>query len=179
LSPDAIAGLIALASAVVGTLAALGGWLRGPLARRRMRRRFERGVRGQEHARTLLERWGFEVLAAEPVFKGEVEVDGEARPISIRPDFMVQRAGELAVVEVKTGERAGDPCLRSTRRQLREYAALIPADMLYLLDAEAEALIRVHFPESELRRGDQGVRWAQFSFGIAVGLALAALWAWV
>lgn len=145
-----------------------------------MRRRFERGARGEQRAGELLERWGFEIVAAEPRFEGEIEVDGETMAITIRPDYLVQRGHELAVVEVKTGESAADPSKRNTRRQLREYAALAPADALYLLDPEAERLMRVRFPESEGQaEGRRASRGLLFALGLAAGLGLAALWAWL
>lgn len=180
MAAEGLAALIALVAATLGTGAALLFWARERLGRRALRRRFARAEKGEAHARDLLQRWGFAILADQPSFEGAMEVDGEVREISIRPDFLVEKRGELAAVEVKTGESAVDPAKRHTRRQLREYAALAPVDALYLLDAEGERLLRVRFPESERGvRGRRGASLRLFVLGVAVGLALAALGAWL
>lgn len=174
-----IAGAALGAALVLLTLALGRAW-----RRQRWRRRLRRGRWGEEQAPALLEKLGFEVLAAEERLEGVVEVDGEARSFEVRVDFMVRRRRRIYAVEVKTGERAPDPLQRSTRRQLREYAALLGVDGLFLLDMEARELHDVRFPELAARVGSRrGLLWAVLLavtagllLGFAAGLLLAPLW---
>lgn len=168
--------VFALSGAVLGAALVLLALTLGRAWRRqRWRRRLRRGRRGEEQAPALLEELGFEVLAAEERLEGVVEVDGEPRTFEVRVDFMVRRGRRIYAVEVKTGERAPDPLQRSTRRQLREYAALLGVDGLYLLDMEARELHDVRFPELATRGGNlRAMLWALI--GIVVGLLLSIAW---
>lgn len=139
----------------------------------RFRRRVRRGLHGQERARSLLERSGYEVLAQEHPASGEVEVDGRAMPYTVRVDYLVRRKGRTFGVEVKTGARAPDPMHRATRRQLLEYSRLLDVDGLLLLDMEARRLMEVRFPH----RTGRSSRTMLFLLGLGfvLGLAVATL----
>ena len=63
----------------------------------------------------------------------------------MRLDLEVERSGQLYVAEVKTGTLAPDPTLAATRRQLREYAALLPDHGMLLVDMESETITEVDF----------------------------------
>lgn len=161
----ALAGLCLFAALVLR--------VRRALERRRVARRLRRGVEGQRRARAVLERAGFEVLAAEHAATAEVEVDGRARPYEVRVDYVARRRGRLYGVEVKTGERAVDPLYRPTRRQLLEYSRVFPFDGLYLLDMETERLLRIAFPAASYDRGGRAV--LALLLGFLLG-AVTLLW---
>lgn len=163
---------IAIAAALLaGALLALllaRGW-----RRRRIARRFRRGLAGQAEARSLLERKGYELLAEELEAEGQLLVDGEPRSFMVRIDYLARRRGRLYGVEVKTGERAPDPLSIATRRQLREYQAVLgpEVDGLLLVDMEARELHELRFPEPRRRGG----RALALLVGIALGAAAAVL----
>lgn len=164
--------LVAIAAALlVGALLALllaRGWRAHRLARR-----FRRGHAGQAAARGLLERRGFELLAEELEAEGELLVDGEPRRFTVRVDYLARRRGRLYGVEVKTGEKAPDPLSIPTRRQLREYQAVLGPELdgMLLVDMEARELHELRFPEARRRGG-----WlAALLLGLALGAAAAVL----
>jgi Holliday junction resolvase-like predicted endonuclease len=141
----------------------------------RVRRRLRRGVRGQRRARTYLEQLGFDILAEEHELSAEMEVDGELMAYTLRIDYLVQKRRRTYGVEVKTGEQAGDPCYRATRRQLLEYSQALPVavDGLLLLDMEQRRLMEVRFPGLERRP-----RRPPASIWVALGFVMgAAAWA--
>jgi hypothetical protein len=163
---------LSLALALLGVGMAAAAWaalrLRRWLELRRVARRFARGLEGQRAARGFLEDRGFEVLAEEQVATAEVLVDDERLPFDVRVDFIVRRRRRTYAVEVKTGEQAVDPLGRATRRQLREYAAVLPVDGVLLLDMEAPRLMRVCFPSTT-----RASVWPALLVGLALGVALA------
>ncbi len=166
-SPSAAIAAALLAGALLALL--LARWWR----RVRLARRFRRGLAGQAEARGLLARRGYELLAEELEAEGELLVDGERRSFSVRVDYLARRRGRLYGVEVKTGEKAPDPLAIPTRRQLREYQAVLGPELdgMLLVDMEARELHEVRFPEPR-RRG----RWAlALLVGIALGAAAAVL----
>lgn len=77
--------------------------------------------------------------------EGELLVDGVATPFIVRADYLVERNGIRAVVEVKTGAVAS-PSSRATRRQVLEYAWIFGVTDVYLFDADREALHRISVP---------------------------------
>lgn len=146
--------------------------IRRHVALRRIRRCFRRGASGQRAARGYLEQQGFQIAAEEYVASAEVDVDGERQIFDVRIDYLVRRRGRLFGVEVKTGDQA-DPLARPTRRQLREYAAVLPVDGLYLLDMDRQRLMQVRFPA----RRDSGAPWLVLVLGVLLAalVALAAV----
>jgi hypothetical protein len=161
----------ALIGAALLLCAALTLWAQRTLHRARLRRRFRRAAAGQARARALLEREGFTVTAEELAVPGELEVDGVRRTFQARIDFLVERKGKSFAVEVKTGSKATDPLCRATRRQLGEYARLLPVDGFYLLDMEGPRLMQIRFP------GPVGARstWLMLGIGFLLGAAATVL----
>jgi hypothetical protein len=164
----------ALLGAAILFVATLTLWVRRALERRQLRRRFRRAAAGQERARALLEREGFTVTAEELAVPGELEVDGVRRTYQARIDFLVERRGKSFAVEVKTGSKATDPLCRATRRQLGEYARLLPVDGLYLLDMEGPRLMQVRFPAAGAARSTLVVLGVGFLLGALAAVLLLA-----
>lgn len=57
----------------------------------------------------------------------------------------MSRKGRRYVAEVKTGERAPDPCHPPTRRQLLEYAMVFEANEVLLVDVPAGEIRTISF----------------------------------
>jgi Holliday junction resolvase-like predicted endonuclease len=128
----------------------LGAWLgsrvRRFFLRRRLARRWRHARHGEEKARDWLEQRGFTVLDEQVTQPSYLIVNGEASPFTVRADYLVERNGVRAVVEVKTGEVA-DPSSRGTRRQILEYAWVYGVSEVYLFNADTEQLHRIQVPE--------------------------------
>jgi hypothetical protein len=167
-------------------LAALAGALAARALARlwvhlRLSRIRRRGRRGERRAPALLEAAGYRVLAEQPEREARLAVDGEPRPYRVRADLLAVRGRGAAerryVVEVKTGQRAPDPCHAATRRQLLEYQVLYGVDGVLLVDMEAGRLHRVCWPELDGRsgpRGQPGRRAWAWALGVGVVLGLGA-----
>ncbi len=127
----------------------LGAWLGSRVRRfwmrRRLARQWGRARRGEEQARGFLERHGFTVLDEQVIRASFLIVDGEESPFTVRADYLVERNGVRAVVEVKTGAVA-DPSSRGTRRQILEYASVYGVAEVYLFDADAQRLHSIGVP---------------------------------
>lgn len=136
---------------IIVTLVALVFLLVGMLAQARARagaasrRRNARALVGESDAEDLLAAHGFRIRGRQVAFPGTVWVDGEPVDFGIRVDLLVERDGQPFVAEVKTGELAPDPRHGPTRRQLREYADLLPDHGVLLVDVEAGAVREVEF----------------------------------
>lgn len=135
-----IVGLIALVFVLTGLLAQArtraGAASRG---------RNARALAGEADAEDLLEEHGFRIRGRQVAFPGTVWIDGEPVDFGIRVDLVLERDGQDYVAEVKTGELAPDPRHGPTRRQLREYADLLPNHGVLLVDVEAGAVHTVEF----------------------------------
>lgn len=138
--------LTLVAGALVG--AGLLHVFTGALRRWRLRRRFARSLRLEAEAEAFLLRKGFQVTSRQVVLPATVLVDNTSRPYEVRPDYLVRDLrGRRWVAEVKCGEEAPDPIYRDTRRQLLEYAVVVPdAAGVLLVDMERRALHEVAFP---------------------------------
>ena len=62
----------------------------------------------------------------------------------ITADYLVEKDGRKAIVEVKTGKESR-ATHRHTRRQLLEYRIAFSVDAIYLYDAERERLHEIDF----------------------------------
>lgn len=104
-------------------------------------------------------------------------VNDEPSPFSVRADYLVERHGVRAIVEVKTGAVA-DPSSRGTRRQILEYAQVYGVAEVYLFDADAQRLHRIGIPT--MSGGLAPPRWRVWPLGIALvaGIVLGALAVW-
>lgn len=113
--------------------------------RRVLARRFGHARRGEADARGWLARNGFTVIEEQAARTTFLLVDGEELPFTVRADYLVERLGRQAIVEVKTGA-AADPATRDTRRQILEYAWVFGVSDIYLFDADAEQLRQIEVP---------------------------------
>ena len=135
-----IVGLIALVFVLIGLLAQARG-----RAGEESRRRNARALEGEAGAEALLAAHGYRILGRQVAFTGTVWVDGAPVDFGIRVDLLLERDGVPYVAEVKTGELAPDPRHGPTRRQLREYADLLPDHGVLLVDAEAGSIQEIEF----------------------------------
>lgn len=141
-------GVGALICLVILLSLALGlGWLRLRRAEGRWSRasrgRNAAAQRGERAAEQLLEAHGYEIVDRQATIEGRMWVDGAPAAFTVRVDLLVRRAGQDFVAEVKTGDRAPDPLYPPTRRQLLEYAVLLPDHGLLLVDMEEQAVLQV------------------------------------
>lgn len=152
--PAALIALAVLVGVALGAVVALT--LTRAVRRWRMARRFARGRWLEAEARAFLLRKGFQVASHGVSVPARLLVDGAPRAYEVRLDYVVlDLQGRSWVAEVKSGDVAPDPVQRATRRQLLEYAVLVPQAIgVLLVDMEARAVHEVAFPNLEaLRRG--------------------------
>ena len=137
-----------IAIAIVAALVAL--WLARALRRwrgsLRARRRAARAGAGEDDAVALLEGAGFTIVERQARVVWAPLVDGQPIAMELRADYLVERAGELLVAEVKTGEEAPSVETAATRRQLLEYHVAFAADGVLLVCPERGTIHRVVFP---------------------------------
>jgi hypothetical protein len=161
---------------VLGLLlgALLSLWIGRMWRRALMRRRFLRARAGEIAAEELLKRRGFRILDGQVRRQAHMFVDGERLEYEVRADLLVSRWWRTYVVEVKTGNSAPNPKTTTTRRQLREYAAIYDADGLLLADMSVGELREIRFP---VRRTGRRSFWmaAMFLVGAIAGVALTTL----
>lgn len=137
-----------LTLAALATAVALIAWL--ALATRRvltaltLRLRMRRAAHGEDVAERWLAANGYRVLDRQVTRRSTFYVNGEPIPFDVRADLLVERGGDRAIVEVKTGD-AADPRGTATRRQLLEYARVFGATHILLFDADRRRLVRVAF----------------------------------
>jgi hypothetical protein len=139
--------------------------------KRRVRLAAARGRAAELEAPAALERRGFRVLKRHPKGRLEWRLDGEPQTAELKADLLVSRGGRRYVVEVKTG-RAVRPTKRETRRQLLEYALAYDVDGVLLLDADADQLRQVEFPQRTPTRS-WPIAW--LVLGTVIGLAAGIL----
>ncbi len=139
---------VVVAIAVAAAVLAL--WLaarwRGWRGSRRARRRAARASAGEDGAALLLEDAGYVVIERQARLVWAIVVDGEAFDVELRADYLVERAGQRLVAEVKTGEVAPRLDTAATRRQLLEYRVAFGADAVLLVSPERGVIQRVEFP---------------------------------
>lgn len=123
------------------------------VAARRSARARRLGEAGAARALELLARARFTVLGTEVVRTGHLEVDGRPASFRVRADALVERRGEVWVVEVKGGEGSSSVADRGTRRQLLEYAYVFGARGVLLVDAGRGRIHHVRFPAVAERPG--------------------------
>ena len=114
-------------------------------AGRASRRRNERALWGEDIAEEILLEAGFEIVDRQVARHWIVFIDGEPIEMKVRADIVATRDGRRFIVEVKTGQKAPDPCHPPTRRQLLEYAHVFQDHEVLLLDAETEQIVKVEF----------------------------------
>ena len=159
----------------------IGLWLQDSLhrfwMRRRLARRWRRARRGEEQARGWLERNGFTILDEQVSQLSYLIVNGEELAFTVRADYLVEREGVRAIVEVKTGAVA-DPSSRGTRRQILEYAQVYGVSNVYLFDADEQRLHHIGVPAAA--EALPSARWSTaaiaLAFGAGIGLSALAYW---
>ena len=155
----------------------LGGRGRRFWMRRQLARRWRHARRGEERARGWLERHGFTILEEQASRMSFLVVNGEESPFNVRADYLVERHGVRAVVEVKTGAVA-DPSSRGTRRQILEYAQVCGVTEVYLFDADAQRLHHIQIPtmDAALATAPWNARSIAVVFTAGVARGLAVWW---
>jgi Holliday junction resolvase-like predicted endonuclease len=101
---------------------------------------------GEHLAERYLLALGHTILARQAIRRATMHINNRVAEYDVRADLIVQMGSDTALVEVKTGEVA-DPRHPSTRRQLREYAALFDTDRIFIFDGTNQKLHEIHFPE--------------------------------
>ena len=139
---------LAVAAGTVAIAIAVGRWRgrRAAAVRSRRARAVGRAaVDGERAAAGLLADAGYHVVAAQVRHVLEVTVDDQAYDAGLRCDYLVERAGQRWVAEVKTGAHAPSLANPATRRQLLEYQLAFAAVGVVLVDVDANALHEVRF----------------------------------
>ena len=108
-------------------------------------KKFANGKKGEIRAKDYLLNRGFKIIAEQPSIKKNIFIDGQEFFYEIRADFIIQKKGKKALVEVKTGKEAVDPLSTNTRRQLFEYSYSYDIDKVYLLDADSMKMKEISF----------------------------------
>ncbi|MEZ4400155.1 MAG: hypothetical protein R3B06_09060 [Kofleriaceae bacterium] len=176
MTPIAAQVALLIATAIAAALVALR------IARRRAARQRSRRARtvgataaaGERDGAALLEAAGFAITGRQVRHTIVVAVDGERYDAGLRCDYLVERAGEAWVAEIKTGDDAPSLTNPATRRQLLEYQVAYAVVGVVLVDATAGAVHEVRFeltpPASAPTRGGAGLA---FTVGVAAGVAAA------
>ena len=152
----------------------VGNRLRRFWLRRQLARRWRHARRGEERARGWLERNGFTIVDEQVSQLSYLVVNGQESPFTVRADYVVERAGVRAIVEVKTGAVA-DPSSRGTRRQILEYAQVYGVADVYLFDADAQRLHHIGVPT--MADSSRSTRWNAWWVAAAflAGIGISAL----
>lgn len=139
--------LIALAC---GACIVLGAWaalaLRELRERMRGRARERKGLRGERDAERILRAAGYAIRARQARQRYTLQVGDALRTAEVAFDFVVERAGEQLVAEVKTGHSAPRIERAETRRQLLEYQLVTGARCVLLVDPDAGSITEIAFP---------------------------------
>ncbi len=127
-------------------------WGASTRTRRGNLRRLRVSQVGEHQAEGLLTDLGLQVVERQVTRRWTLFVEGEPTEVHCRADLLVQAergsswpVGNVYVAEVKTGERAPDPSLPATRRQLLEYRLVFEVDGVLLVDAVAGTVVEVEF----------------------------------
>lgn len=144
-------------------------WFARQIENIKSRRRIDRGLQKEQEAKGLLISMGFRVVGEQREYSYELKVNDKIVGIKLRIDYLVERLGKIYVVEVKTGEKATSILSSSTRRQILEYATIIPCDGVYLLDMEMQKLSKIEFPLHPSSKSGLSI---SFLFWLIIGLSL-------
>jgi Holliday junction resolvase-like predicted endonuclease len=169
-SPATLLALVALA-------VALTIWITLRVRRWRDRHRRQatsrRAQLGEQRARDWLEKHGFRILGEQESLMCRMQIDGVTTEYEVCVDFVVERAGQRAIVEVKTAG-AANPAAPATRRQIFEYTTLYEADCVYMFDGDTSQLHEIAF-ERVPRVAVPSNRMRGWQVGFAIGVAMTAL----
>jgi hypothetical protein len=132
--------------------------------------RARRGAAGEVAAEPLLRRLGYDIEARQAAAEWTVRVDGEARAVAVRADYLVRRGSRLLAADVKTGRLAPRIESAATRRQLLEYRLAFEVDGVLLVDVEEGRVEEVEFPLPRLLPSWE-LRLIWLALGLGLGLA--------
>jgi hypothetical protein len=166
--------LIALACAASIALGAwVALWLRDLRERLRGRALQRQGARGERDAERVLKAAGYAIRERQARRSYRLEVDGALRDVEVAFDFIVERAGEQLVAEVKTGHSAPRIERAETRRQLLEYQLVTGTRCVLLVDPDAGTINEITFPIT-MPLAPPRASWR--TSAVLVALILAAAW---
>ncbi|NUN13826.1 MAG: hypothetical protein HUU55_09325 [Myxococcales bacterium] len=111
----------------------------------RASRRSRSGNRAEQLALRLLAHNGYRIVESRPEATAHIVVNGRRMDGALRGDWLVKRDGRQFVAEVKSTERAADPALPETRRQLLEYWLCRPDCGLLLVDTDSMRVYEIRF----------------------------------
>jgi hypothetical protein len=163
--------LACAASIALGAWVAL--WLRDLRERLRGRALQRKGARGERDAERVLKAAGYTICERQARRSYRLEVNGVLRDVEVAFDFIVERAGEQLVAEVKTGHAAPRIERAETRRQLLEYQLVTGARCVLLVDPDAATINEVAFPITMPLAPARG-SWR--TSAVLVTLVIAAAW---
>jgi hypothetical protein len=156
---------------------ALGAWaalaLRDLRERMRGRALQRQGARGERDAERVLRAAGYAIRERQARRSYRLAVNGTLRNAEVAFDFVVERAGEQLVAEVKTGHAAPRVERAETRRQLLEYQLATGARCVLLVDPDAGTITEVAFPITLPERAPRGSWHAS---AVLVAMVVAAAW---
>lgn len=120
-------------------------WISNQIKSFKSRMRIARGVKKEKDAKNVLRKLGYDVVSEQAEYNHSFKVNGKTITVPVRIDYLVRRNGKNYVVEVKSGEKANSMYNKDTRRQVLEYAFVVPSDGIFLLDMESKKLMKVEF----------------------------------
>ena len=109
------------------------------------KRRFKRGNEREIKAESWLKKKGFKILTHNKSYNYSCFENKNEITIKITLDYEVEKNGNKYIVEVKTGKSATTIKNAATRRQILEYATIVPNDGIYLLDMETREMKLIQF----------------------------------
>jgi hypothetical protein len=121
-------------------------WALRRAPRRRLAEHRRQGARGELVAERLLREHGYAVAERQVLTRYDLLVDGEAREVTLRADFLVERGGKTYVAEAKGGEVAGRLETIATRRQVLEYCLAFDVEGVLLVDSARGSISLVQLP---------------------------------
>lgn len=149
---------------------------RGQAKRQRQRDvkfRADCATRGETDGESLLQSAGYVIEARKPSLVWRLETNEGPVEFSLRPDWLVTRAGQRFVADAKTGELAPSLAHGPTRRQLLEYALAYETQGALLVDTERGRIVEVRFTARDSKR-DPG--WTgPLVVGLLLGISLVLL----
>ena len=140
----------------------------------KIKKRFKRGQEGEKQAEKFLIKNGFTILEDQVQIHPKMCVDGNWSEYMIKVDYLVEKNGKQAIVEVKTGNSAPSPKNSSTRRQILEYSCTYDVDTVYLFDAEQSKLMEIQFDLKQQNLNTGNHYFKVFMIGLILGLIISS-----
>jgi Holliday junction resolvase len=134
----------------------------------------KKGVNGEITAKKWLSKHGFHNIKSQKSYNFSYTINNKKKTFSIRPDFIATKKNELWVIEVKTGKSASISD-RSTRRQIREYATLLPCDKYALFDATNRKLSEISFDLSKRKNIIKKKSYASLAITLLIGAIIGSI----